>query len=344
MNEFPVGSSPTTRNGLSLADTLREIPAIIEGMLGHRRPAKAGAYLKFRKDPYYFLRYYLANVALLGSGIVLIEITFDRLGGLNHLALWLIGLILFVLPSFSLIFLSGLYYLLLTCLVQPEDLTPSSLALIPLGILGGTISAALMHNAAHGNFRHAWQNRAWGEVCGVLQLTGFAGWCVSHFIHHAAPDDPEKDAHAPGDMTFRKYVNAMGYLMKECTTNKYFEIHGESKHIKATWQVVGWLLPLVRYSRIAFILCLLGPTAFVMLYVPFKIANTMIYGDFNYRTHRPTGDGGVEILNLNHNVWYKILNAISFGSYFHKNHHRKPNVFNPRYAGDDDNPFVTYRR
>ncbi|MBW8753293.1 MAG: fatty acid desaturase [Sphingomonadales bacterium] len=266
-----------------------------------------------------------------------------RLEDFHLQALWFVGLILFVLPSFSLIFLSGLYYLVLIWLVQPEDLTLASVALVPVGILAGTISAALMHNAAHGNFRHAWENRVWGELCGLFQLTGFAGWCISHFIHHAAPDNPETDAHPPGEMTFSEYVNAMGLMMKKNLTDKYFETFGDNAHSRATWSLVAFLLPFVRYLRVAFVLLLLGPTAFVMLYVPFKIANTLIYGDFNYRTHRPTGDGGYEVLNLNHTIWYKLLNAISFGSYFHKNHHRNANVFNPRYAGNDDLPLVTYR-
>ncbi len=342
---LPREQARQSKNGRSIRFTLTEIPAVLRGVFTKgRQKAGASPYSRFRQDRYYLLKYYLANIALLGGGIVLNETLFGRLGDLNHPAFWLIGLVLFVLPSFSLIFLSGLFYLLLMWIVQPEALTLASVALVPVGILAGTISAALMHNAAHGNFRRAWENRGWGELCGLFQLTGFAGWCISHFIHHAAPDNPEKDAHAPGDMTFRKYMNAMGRLMKANLTSKYFEIFGDNPHSRATWSLVGWLLPLVRYSRIAFILSLLGPTAFVMLYVPFKIANTMIYGDFNYRTHRPTADGGYEILNLNHNVWYKLLNAISFGSYFHKNHHRTPNVFNPRYAGSDDKPFVTYHR
>jgi fatty acid desaturase len=325
--------------------TLTEIPAVLKGLFG-KRTGKAGtnAYQRFRKDPYYLPKYYFANIAILGLASILAEIWFPRLHDFRFLAFWFAGLILFVLPSFSLIFLSGLYYFVLICLVQPQDLTLSSLALVPVGILAGTISAALMHNAAHGNFRHGWENRLWGELCGLFQLTGFAGWCISHFIHHAAPDDPAKDAHPPGHTTFREYVNAMGQMMKTNLTDKYFETFGDNAHARSTWSLVAFLLPFVRYLRVAFVLLLLGPTLFVMLFVPFKMANTLIYGDFNYRTHRPTADGGFEVLNLNHSIWYKLLNAISFGSYFHKNHHRNANVFDPRYAGNDDLPLVTYRR
>jgi fatty-acid desaturase len=338
-------SRALAENGAGNRSTLAEIPAVLKGLLAQRHSsARAAAHLRFRKDPYFLLRYYLSNIAILSAASLAAAIGLSRPADFHLPALWFVGLILFVLPSFSLIFLSGLYYFVLICLVQPQDLTLSSVALIPLGILAGTVSAALMHNAAHGNFRRGWENRLWGELCGLFQLSGFAGWCISHFIHHAAPDNPDADAHPPGELSFSQYVNAMGLMMKANLTGKYFETFGDNAHTRATWSLVGFLLPFVRYLRVAFVLLLFGPTAFVMLYVPFKIANTLIYGDFNYRTHRPTGDGGYEVLNLNHTIWYKLLNAISFGSYFHKNHHRNAKVFNPRHAGGDDLPLVTYRR
>ncbi|MBB5712911.1 fatty acid desaturase [Sphingomonas xinjiangensis] len=322
-----------------------EAVAVFKGFIKPYTPAaSSNAHMRFRKDRYYLLRYYAWNMLLLFIGGLATHLLFANYYQMHFWPLWVVGLVLFVLPSFSLIFLSGAYYLALICVAQPHSFSLTSLGLVPLGILAGTISAALMHNAAHGNFRGVWLNRFWGEICGLFQLTGFAGWCISHFIHHAAPDHPEKDAHAPGDMSFRAYVNAMGPLMKTSLTLKYFEFHKENAHSRVTWALVGMLLPLVRFMRVLFVLLLLGPTAFVALYVPFKMANTLIYADFNYRTHRPTGNGGYEVLNLNHNLWYKLLNFVSFGSYFHKNHHRKANVFNPRYAGNDDKPLVTYHR
>lgn len=330
---------------LRLRNLLGELPAVLRGSLAQvDRSGWVTSYIRFKKDPYYFLRYYLANIAVLVLLIGLTEVASGHLEALEYTPLWLAGLILFVLPSFSLIFLSAAYYVVLCLLVQSDAFTIEAAALVPIGVLAGTISAALMHNAAHSNFRFRVVNRFWGEVCGLFQLTGFAGWSVSHFIHHAAPDNPEKDAHAPGDMRFGEYVNAMGHMMKKTVSDKYFISFGENRHSKATWALVSALLPAVRYTRILFILALLGPVGFVFLYVPFKIANTMIYGDFNYRTHRPNGGGGYEVLNLDHNAWFKFLNAISIGSYYHKNHHRNPNVFNPRNIVDDGRPFITYGR
>lgn len=328
-----------------LDDLLREVPAVLRGCFARvGRKRWTNDYLRFRKDPYFFLRYYSINLIVLAGAAISGGLMLGHISSLNYVILWLAGLILFVLPSYSLIFLSGLYYFVLCLLVQQDVFTLTNAALIPAGLVAGTVSAAVMHNAAHENFRSRWLNRLWGELCGLFQLSGFAGWTVSHFMHHAAPDNPDKDAHAPGDMTFSQYVNAMGHMMKRSITEGYFKAFGVGKHSTATWGLVTCLLPLVRYVRILFILTLFGPAAFVFLYVPFKIANTMIYGDFNYRTHRPHPDGGFEVLNLNHNVWFKMLNAISIGSYYHKNHHRNPKVFNPGDVVDDGRPFITFSR
>lgn len=328
-----------------LSDLFAELPSVLRGSFAATGGGKwSTSYMRFRKDPYYFLRYYLMNIAILSLLVFVVELAGRHIGDLNYMPLWLAGLVLFVLPSFSLIFLSGLYFVGLCVVTQSDVATILSAALVPVGILAGTVSAAVMHNAAHSNFRSRAANRFWGELCGLFQLTGFAGWSVSHFIHHAAPDNPDKDAHAPGDMKFGEYVNAMGRLMKKSVTESYFKSFGFTRHSKATWSLVSFLLPIVRYLRILFILALFGPVGFVFFYVPFKIANTMIYGDFNYRTHRPTGDGGYEVLNLDHNIWFRFLNAISIGSYYHKNHHRNPNVFNPGDIIDDGRPFITYSR
>lgn len=345
MNASAPANADQPAERVSLRNLLGEIPAVLRGSFAKvDGEGWANPFLRFRKDPYYFLRNYVANIGVLSVLTALAELSSGYINELNYAPLWFVGLMLFVLPSFSLIFLSGLYYLVLCLLVQSEVFTIEAAALVPVGILAGTISAALMHNAAHSNFRSRALNRFWGEVCGLFQLTGFVGWSVSHFIHHAAPDNPNKDAHAPGDMRFGEYVNSMGNMMKKSITESYFKSFGINLHSKATWSLVGVLLPVVRYLRISFVLAFLGPVGFVFLYVPFKIANTMIYGDFNYRTHRPTGDGGYEVLNLNHNIWFKLLNAISVGSYYHKNHHRNPNVFNPRDIIDDGRPFITFSR
>jgi len=77
-------------------------------------------------------------------------------------------------------------------------------------------------------------------------------------------------------------------------------------------------------------------------YIPSYLSMTLFFAHFNYYTHRPRGKDSVEILNLNYNPFYKFLNFLSFGAYFHKNHHRKPSLFNPAGIGEDSIPLISY--
>jgi hypothetical protein len=65
------------------------------------------------------------------------------------------------------------------------------------------------------------------------------------------------------------------------------------------------------------------------------------YAWFNYVTHRPLGDGAI-IVNRNEHA-YKLVNAIAFGLYFHRNHHIRPSLFDPRsfVAKDTSGPHVS---
>lgn len=308
-----------------------------------RRIKNSTVFMKFLRDPYFLLKYYLANFVVLSMVCVFIHLFTSRPQEFNFSALWISGLILFALPNFSLIFWSGLYFVVLFLLSQPSDLSVWVILLMSLGIAFGLLSAALMHNAAHGNFRPKWSNRAWGELCGLLQLTGFAGWTISHAIHHGNPDDPEKDAHPPGTMTFRQFVNEMGVMMKNNITRKYFDAVGCTPKTKRIWATVTYFLLINRLLRVYTVMLIFGPLWFVFFYVPFKITNALIYADFNYRTHRPNSNGDYEALNLNHNLWFKGLNLLTFGSYFHKNHHRNPSIFNPKNVRiETDAPLVTF--
>lgn len=305
--------------------------------------SKKNFYACFIHDRYYLLKYYLLNLTILGSGCLVLQLQWSRLQDFNHLWLWLIGLILFVLPNFSMIFFSGLFYLGLYLYSQPIVSISMALILILSGTFVGIVSASMIHNASHNNFRPKRINRFLGELNGLFQLSGFAGWTISHTIHHSSPDDPIFDAHPPGTLTFRNYQNLMGTQMKNNLTKKYFDTFGRTLETERIWKTITILLPCVRYIRVLFVMMLLGPMAFTFFFATFKIVNALIFSDFNYRTHRPNQNGDIEILNLNHNLFYKFLNSISWGSYYHKNHHRKPNVLDPRkITSGVDEPMISF--
>ena len=69
---------------------------------------------------------------------------------------------------------------------------------------------------------------------------------------------------------------------------------------------------------------------FFIFYVPSFMGMVGIFAHINYACHRDHEDGSVEIVNLNHNLYYKIANFITLGGYYHKNHHLNMNLFDPR--------------
>ena len=72
-----------------------------------------------------------------------------------------------------------------------------------------------------------------------------------------------------------------------------------------------------------------GPIAFFLLFVPASLVGFFHLVHFNWSTHNafsPVQD--FKPVNLDHG-FYRIGNKIWFGIYFHGNHHKKTNLFNP---------------
>lgn len=293
---------------------------------------KSLMFKRFIVDPYYLLKYAITNFSILTLVILVLVIQFNSDNPFHSILLWSAGLFLFVLPHFFLIFFSGIYYIVLFLFFHKEIVDMPYFLLIPFGVLCGTLSAACMHNASHNNFKPKWLNRIVGEVCGIFQITGYASWVIAHMLHHSYPDHPNKDPHSPGNLTYSQFANSMGINMKNKLTNKYLEVMSQNKKGKRIWLLTLMIGPILRFQRVFLLMLLFGPAGFILFYLPFKIANALIYIDFNYRTHRPNSKGEFEILNLDFNLWYKFLNLISFGSYYHSNHHKNPSLFNPKYT------------
>ena len=211
------------------------------------------------------------------------------------------------------------------------------LLLIPAGIFVGIMSAALIHNATHGSLRPAWTNRFWGEICGVHQLYGFLGWSVAHLLHHKYPDDPERDPHPPDHLPFWKFALNMRLSLRRCLTHAYLQKWGDSVRSRRIWAAKNFFAASGMYVRLLFWFLLLGPVGFTAFYIPSLITNILFFAHFNYYTHRPTDDGKTVILNLNHSIYYHVVNRFFFGIYFHRNHHAHPSYANPRYAPDPAN-------
>lgn len=206
------------------------------------------------------------------------------------------------------------------------------LALIPLGVYIGGISAVWMHNATHGSFKHPLINDLCGHVAGVHQLWGFTGWKLIHLIHHMYSDKTERDTHPPKGMTFWQFSRTMFIYSSMVVSKLYREHWGDDLKTRLLQRGTLIVFSALVAANLVFWYLLLGAEGFVFFYVPSYAANHLLYCHINYRAHPVNPDtGDTEPTNLNHNLYYKIANALWFGIYFHGNHHRKPLLFNPRY-------------
>jgi fatty acid desaturase len=204
------------------------------------------------------------------------------------------------------------------------------LVYLPLGIYFGGLSAVFIHNATHNSFPNRFLNELGGQIAGVHQLWGFLGWKIIHLIHHNYSDKGEMDPHPPKGLSFGRFLAIMFLRSSRTVTQRYREHWGSGFITQALH--LGVLVTFLGMSiaYLAFWFLLLGPEAFVLGYIPSLAFNHWFFAHINYYCH-PLDDATDETAaaNLNHNWYYHLANRLWFGIYYHGNHHRKPNLFNP---------------
>lgn len=303
-------------------------------------------YKFYKKDPLFFLKYNAATILLLGAASVLLYLNWSAFRAADNGWLLFLAVVPLALPNLWIIASSGALVALIATLQGQFDVGLRELVLLPLlGAIIGLQSAWLMHNAAHESIKPAWLNRLVGELSGLQQLAGFPVWAVFHIIHHQYPDDPLKDPHPPGTLTVLEYFRNMSVTTARVVHNVYFELWGDNPRTQRLYRMTMLSFLVARYTRAAFLLVLLGPPVFVLCLIVSKIVNYAWYIHFNYYTHQPNANGDMEVLNLDHNLYYKFMNATMAGIYFHKNHHRKASLFDPRTLEPEqaEKTLVSYR-
>ena len=232
-----------------------------------------------------------------------------------------------------------LFALLDFVLLQTFNLRGLSLTFAPhgwefflplLGVFLCGLPSSIMHNCAHKNIKPSWLNQWIGEFCGTVMLYGFRGFALAHIFHHIHPDDPSKDPHPPREKNFLPFVLSPIKATLDVVENSYYEHFGNTvasrKNIKL--QLIFFNVAIA--LRLAFWFLLLGPIVFVLAYLPVYAANIVIFAHINFAAHRVSEDGRSEIIDIDHNGYYKFVNCVSFGGYFHKSHHLRPRAFDPR--------------
>jgi fatty acid desaturase len=206
-------------------------------------------------------------------------------------------------------------------------------AFFPLAVVLGAMIGSFIHNSSHSNVGNKILNRVVGEFCGTWTLYGFSNFVMIHMLHHQYTDE-KHDPVNPKGMNFFIFLSAPMRYMVRVTKGWLNEVHGEKEGYQDTMKAQTILFHLNLVLRLTFWYFVFGPELFVCFYLPSLAANYGVHAHINYVCHRDMEDGSVEIVNLNHNIYYKFANLITFGGYFHKSHHLKLNVFNPASLGN----------
>lgn len=200
---------------------------------------------------------------------------------------------------------------------------------IVLGVIHGLICASFLHNTAHNNIKNIWLNRLVGEYSGFNALYGYSNFVMIHILHHQHSDE-ELDPVNPKGMDFLTFLSApMRYIIKS-TKIFLFQTHGHKPHYQKIMQLQTFVFNANLILRAYVLYLFLGKGLFFSFYIPSFLGLVAIFAHINYACHRNAEDDSVEIVNLNHNLYYKIANFITIGGYFHKNHHLNMNLFDPR--------------
>ncbi|HXH30104.1 MAG TPA: fatty acid desaturase [Bacteriovoracaceae bacterium] len=211
------------------------------------------------------------------------------------------------------------------------DLTLYHLAVLPLAFFTGIQVPVLMHNCMHGNLRWRWANLIAGELSSFFALTGLEVLRLNHALHHAH-SDTANDPHNPAQKSFFAFFLSGQFSGAVILEKKFYRFHGKRPRTMLLFKcniVLHYAGHLVRLWAWALVL---GPEYFVSFYLPAFATYSLAFAHVNYVTHRRTQSGEVEIVNMEGNAYYRFINKIGSGIYFHKNHHRFPWLLNPMHA------------
>jgi fatty-acid desaturase len=206
---------------------------------------------------------------------------------------------------------------------------PRLLFLLPLVCQAQILCSVYIHNATHHSFPRI-LNRIVGEVCGLVVISRFASWEIIHRRHHRFSDDVEKDPH-PVESSYWRYVIHTIVGVERQLQRIFFELHGDTPANRAYERRRAYLSYATSVLLILTWLEFLGAPAFVMLFFPASILGVLHLVHFNWATHDGASKASTKNyrpINLNQGFFW-VGNLLWHGIYMHKNHHRKPGVFNP---------------
>src|SRR5262249_50620715 len=135
----------------------------------------------------------------------------------------------------------------------------------------------------------------------------------------------------PKDLTFWQFTKHMFLKSSAKITERYREHWGTGARTRWMHKALLIIFLGMTASNLVFWYLLVGPVGFLFFYVPSYITNHLLFSHINYYAHPKDESGQTTPGNLDHNLYYNAANALWFGIYYHDNHHRKPQLFNPKY-------------
>jgi stearoyl-CoA desaturase (delta-9 desaturase) len=161
----------------------------------------------------------------------------------------------------------------------------------------------------------------------LWQLVGFPDWTIVHVLHHMHADDTVLDPHPPMNKSYWQFLLEMRQTVSMVFANYYFHLWGKNEETLKNLKELGMESKMATFLKIVFWYLVLGPQIFAFFFVFSVVFKMMHYAWFNYATHVYSKDG-VLIVNLDKGL-YKFINFVAFGLYYHKNHHLRPDLFDP---------------
>ncbi|MFZ4715207.1 MAG: fatty acid desaturase [Bacteriovoracaceae bacterium] len=207
---------------------------------------------------------------------------------------------------------------------------------LPFSILIGIQVPVLMHNCMHANFKSPLTNFILGELSGFFALMSLGILRINHMLHHAY-SDTDHDPHNPSKKSFIIFFFISQFTGIEIVQEKYFEFHGKDFKRQLIFKFNIVLHFIGHVLRLLVWFLILGPNLFVFFYLPAFLVYSLAFAHVNYITHSIDKKGNVEILNKNDNLYYKFINLVGSGVYFHKNHHLSPRLINPMHFKRKEN-------
>lgn len=249
---------------------------------------------KFLKDPNYLLRYFMINLAL------------------------------FIALS------AGLFYFDVDFLHFSFSL--KSLLLLPIAAVLGLVSATAFHNCSHGNIKPRILNTLIGELTANFSLEDLRCFTVGHMLHHKHTDDPILDPHPPRGMTFLQFIQESRENTINVISNLYYKKHGDNRvsRVKIKQKII--IFNLLALSKLVFWFLLFGLNGFLLFYIPSYLAYFLGFAHLNYISHLPDENGEDQISDRYQGAFYRIMNVLTSGGYYHKSHHLYPSYYNPSKA------------